>query len=112
MMYEVTYVWNTPATGDLSHTEDEVQHIDVACFEDAIGHAVAVIEAQRPPRANMYVDVGDRRCFTAWVKANPHDIYIGYAHIHWSSKFAGPTHMHWYAAVSLPRRKHDHAPRQ
>lgn len=113
MIYEVIYVWNVPTPENLSRTERVVAHVEAASFAEAIDQAADALEAQAPPRANMYVDVGDRRCFTAWVKAAPDDPYDGHAHVGWNSEFVyQPTkHMRWYAAVGMPRLKEQYAAR-
>lgn len=109
MIYEIKYIWQVPAKENLGHTEVEIELFETDDFHLAIKRAVDVIEAQTPPRANMWVDVGDRRISGAWVKANPEDPYEGWAHVSWCSEFVyqPKKSMRWYAAVGMPRRRQE-----
>jgi hypothetical protein len=97
MQYEVRYVWNVPTTENIANTEDEIIIIEASTIHDVVAVAVQRLAAQQPPRANMWIDVGDRRCRSAWIKDQPEGKF-GYVYVGWNSRFKQHERgMEWYA---------------
>lgn len=109
MQYQITYVWNAPTAENLSNTEDETVLVDAESFEVAVEIAARRLAAQEPPRANMYIDIGMRRCQTAWVHDRPDGRYTT-AYIGWRGRFKNVgKDTEWYVFVDAAPKDMRHA---